>query len=193
LEWRDALLLYPLTSTPLKMTDWIQRSQAKRAARDALIPKEYLFDLASHNIEPCPFEKEATPRTYGSNGKVDWKVTAAIYPTDSVIDIPRKLLDMQDVAITETPIDELLGLLASSSLTSVRCTEAFLKRAILTHQLTNCCTEVFVDWTMKRAKECDDYLKKNGKTMGSLHGLPVRSVLVLRENTANVLTLLPSL
>jgi amidase len=155
------------------MTDWIQRALNKRAARDAAIPKEYLFDLAANNIEACPFEKEATPRTTDSDGKVDWKVTAAIYPTDSVMDIPRKLMDMQDVAITETSLDKLLELLASSQLTSIRCTQAFLRRAILTHQLTNCCTEIFVDWTLKRAQECDDYLKKNGKPIGLLHGLPV--------------------
>lgn len=150
------------------MSDWKERCLAKRSARDALIPKEYLIDLSAHNIQPCPFEKESLPRTN------DWKVTAKIYPPDSVMDIPRKVLKMEDVAITETPMDELLTLLASSQLTSVRCCQAFLRRAILTHQLVNCCTEIFVEWTLKRAQECDEYLKTNGKPIGRLHGLPVR-------------------
>lgn len=70
-------------------------------------------------------------------------------------------------------MEKLLELLASSQLSSVKCTQAFLKRAILAHQLVNCCTEVFVDYTLKRAKECDDYLAKHGKPIGLLHGLPV--------------------
>jgi len=158
------------------MSDWKERSAAKLAARDAAIPQDYLVDLAAHGIEPCPFQKEALPRPVDPElpYKPDWKVTAEIYPSDSVIDVPRKVLDIQDVAITETPIMKLLELLASSQLTSVRCTQAFLRRAILAHQLVNCCTEIFVDLALKRAQECDDYLEKNKKPMGMFHGLPIR-------------------
>jgi amidase len=160
------------------MADWKERSAAKLADRDASIPKEYLVDLASFGIEPCPFRKEKLPRPSdpGQPLKPDWRVTAEIYPTDSVVDVPKKVLDMQDVAITETPITKLLELLASSQLSSVRCTQAFLRRAILAHQLVNCCTEVFVDLTLKRAQECDDYLEKNKEVMGMFHGLPIRWV-----------------
>lgn len=158
------------------MSDWKQRSAAKLAARDATIPSEYLVDLAAHGVEPCPFRKEALPRPMDPEKpfKPDWRVTADLYPADSVVDVPRKVLDMEDVAITETPIDKLLALLSSSQLSSVRCTQAFLRRAILAHQLVNCCTEVFVDYTLKRAAECDEFLSEQGKPMGALHGLPVR-------------------
>jgi len=32
---------------------------------------------------------------------------------------------------------------------------------------------MFFDQALERAKECDDYLAKNGKPMGPLHGLPI--------------------
>jgi amidase len=34
-------------------------------------------------------------------------------------------------------------------------------------------TEVFFDEALKRAKYCDDYLAKEGKTLGPFHGLPI--------------------
>ncbi|PWN88069.1 amidase signature enzyme [Acaromyces ingoldii] len=157
------------------MSDWKERSLKHLAKRDAAVPKEYLVDLASLGIEPCPFTKEALPRPLDPKlpFKPDKDVSASIYPTDSVVDVPRKVLDMQDVAITETPLEQLVEHLATKKLTSLRCTEAFLRRALLAHQLVNCCTETFVDYTISRAKECDEYLEKQGKPIGPLHGLPV--------------------
>ena len=37
----------------------------------------------------------------------------------------------------------------------------------------NCITEIFVDRALARAAELDDYLKRTGKVVGPLHGLPV--------------------
>ncbi|CAL1717065.1 unnamed protein product [Somion occarium] len=54
-----------------------------------------------------------------------------------------------------------------------RVTTAFYKRAIIAHQLVNCLTEIFVDRALARAKELDEYLKKTGKVIGPLHGLPI--------------------
>lgn len=155
--------------------DWSQRAQQHLAKRDASIPKEYLVDLSKHGVEPCPYKKEALPRPHSAQlpFKPDAAVSASIYPADSVLDVPRKALDMQDVAITETPITKLVDLLASGQMTSLRATQAFLRRAILAHQLVNCCTEIFVEWTLKRAQACDEHLAKHGKPIGLLHGLPV--------------------
>lgn len=38
---------------------------------------------------------------------------------------------------------------------------------------TNCLTEIFIEQALARAKEVDDYLKKNGKPIGPFHGLPI--------------------
>lgn len=122
-------------------------------------------------------------------------------PPDSqlnVMDVPAQcgLLSARELEITETvDVDVILAKLASTEWSSVEVTTAFLKRAIIAHQLvctlpsyqlerkwgrlmwvcgkTDCLTEIFVDQALARAKECDDYLQENGKVIGSLHGLPV--------------------
>jgi amidase len=57
--------------------------------------------------------------------------------------------------------------------TSVEVTTALCKRAAIAQQCVNCLTEIFFEEAMARAKECDEYLKKNGRPMGPLHGLPI--------------------
>ena len=37
----------------------------------------------------------------------------------------------------------------------------------------NCLTEIFVERALARAAELDDALKKTGKVIGPLHGLPI--------------------
>jgi amidase len=37
----------------------------------------------------------------------------------------------------------------------------------------NCLTEMFFGQALDRAKELDDHLKKTGKPVGALHGLPI--------------------
>lgn len=56
---------------------------------------------------------------------------------------------------------------------SVEVVTAFCKRAAIAQQCVNCLTEIFFEEALARAKECDDYLEKHGKTMGVLHGLPI--------------------
>ncbi|GMF32677.1 unnamed protein product [[Candida] boidinii] len=63
--------------------------------------------------------------------------------------------------------------IASGEYTSVTVFKAYAKRATMAHQLTNCAMELFTDEGLKRAEELDEYFKKNGKTVGFLHGLPV--------------------
>jgi len=111
----------------------------------------------------------------------------------NVMDVPSKcgLLTSRELDITETvDVDVILRKLSTAEWSSVEVTTAFLKRAIVAQQLvrrksfslsfvllnrsqTNCLTEIFVDRALARAKETDDYLRDNGKTMGSLHGLPI--------------------
>ncbi|KAG2366570.1 general amidase [Suillus spraguei] len=63
--------------------------------------------------------------------------------------------------------------LASAEWTAVDVTTAFSKRAIVAHQLVNCLTEIFIDRALARAAELDNHLKKTGKVVGPLHGLPI--------------------
>lgn len=79
--------------------DWKERAQQHLAKRDAAIPVDYLVDLESRGIAPCPFRKEELPRPVNPSApyKPDAKVSASIYPHDSVVGVPRKVLDLQDV------------------------------------------------------------------------------------------------
>ncbi|KAJ8595435.1 general amidase [Rhizopogon salebrosus TDB-379] len=105
----------------------------------------------------------------------DWLVTP---PPDSTLDVtgfPETcgVLTARDIEITNTLLDVLLEKLASGEWTSVDVTTSFYKRAVVAHQLVNCLTEIFVDRALARAAELDDHLKKTGKVVGPLHGLPI--------------------
>jgi amidase len=52
-------------------------------------------------------------------------------------------------------------------------TEAVCKRAVIAQQLINCVTEIYSKEALKRADELDAYYAKEGKTIGTLHGLPI--------------------
>ncbi|CAK7915813.1 hypothetical protein CAAN3_18S00386 [[Candida] anglica] len=82
-------------------------------------------------------------------------------------------LTKEEREITNLPIKELSGKLASRELTSVAVTRAFCHRAALAHQLTTCCSEIFFDRALQKAQELDEFLMKEGKTIGPLHGVPI--------------------
>ncbi|KAG0708899.1 general amidase [Suillus ampliporus] len=105
----------------------------------------------------------------------EWLVTP---PPDSTLDVTAfpetcGLLNAREIEITNTSVDLLLEKLACGDWTAVDVTAAFSKRAIIAHQLVNCLTEIFVDRALARAAELDDHLKKTGKVVGPLHGLPI--------------------
>jgi len=84
------------------------------------------------------------------------------------------LLDDEELAITETTdMTILLRKLATGELSSVKVVRAFCKRAAVAHQLTRCCTEIFFQEALAEAERLDDVLRRTGKTVGPLHGLPV--------------------
>ncbi|TPX34729.1 glutaminyl-tRNA synthase (glutamine-hydrolysing) [Synchytrium microbalum] len=83
-------------------------------------------------------------------------------------------LSARELQITNSPsATELAKKIATQEYTSLEVTKAFCHRASLVQQLCNAVTEMFFDEAYARAKYCDDYLAKNGKTLGPLHGVPV--------------------
>ncbi|KAJ4144885.1 hypothetical protein LMH87_003753 [Akanthomyces muscarius] len=83
------------------------------------------------------------------------------------------ILSEKELGITESyKVSELLGALASGQLTALEVTTAFCKRAAIAHQLLNCCTEIFFDNALQRAKELDAR-RANGEPLGPFHGLPI--------------------
>lgn len=85
----------------------------------------------------------------------------------------QKLLSEKEFEITDTPGTLLVKKMASKEYTAVEVFKAFAKRAIIAHQFTNCAVDIFIEEGLKQAQERDEYLQKNDKLVGPLHGIPI--------------------
>ncbi|PYH84273.1 general amidase GmdB [Aspergillus uvarum CBS 121591] len=84
------------------------------------------------------------------------------------------ILTAEELDLTENyTAGQLLQRLAWGDVSSVAVTTAFCKRAAVAQQLTSCLTEHFFDRALERARYLDDYLTREGRVFGPLHGLPV--------------------
>lgn len=84
-----------------------------------------------------------------------------------------KLLDSREIYITNLTLDELLAEQLTGKLSALEIAKAFTHRAALTHQITNCCTELFFEQAYEQAKKLDDHLTKTGELIGPFHGIPI--------------------
>ena len=89
-----------------------------------------------------------------------------------VIHIPDQLLGTQDKHITNLPLPELLASIREKKQSAVEVAEAYIRRASIAQQLTNCLTEPLFERALNKAAKLDQYFAKNGP-IGPLHGLPV--------------------
>jgi len=127
------------------MSTWQDLVAGKRRRQAESIPKEWIIQPPSPDV----LDVTSIPETCG-------------------------LLTPKELEITNTvDVGILLSKLATAEWSSVEVTTAFYKRAIVAHQLVNCLTEIFVEKALARAAELDEHLKKTGKVVGPLHGLPV--------------------
>ncbi|GFF41779.1 putative amidase C550.07 [Aspergillus udagawae] len=137
-------------------------SQRKLAELDSKIPSEWR--LSESQIPPgmlSPAESITNVKEYGRV---------------NVMDIPRTcgLLSGRELDITEQyDVRELLRAMADKRLTAEEVTTAFCKRAAIAHQLTRCLTEPLFDHAVQRARDLDAHLRRTGRPIGPLHGLPV--------------------
>jgi amidase len=84
------------------------------------------------------------------------------------------LLTAHELEITE--VDDAVALLEklhSKTWSALEVTVAFCKRAAVAQQLVNCLMDIDFEKAMQRAKELDEHLRRTGKVVGPLHGLPV--------------------
>ncbi|OJZ84226.1 hypothetical protein ASPFODRAFT_673098 [Aspergillus luchuensis CBS 106.47] len=93
----------------------------------------------------------------------------------NVEDFPRKsgLLSARELIITDMSAATLVQNMGAGKLTAEEVVVAFLKRAVLGHQLLNFATEFLSDRAIGRAKELDEYYRRTGKLVGPLHGVPI--------------------
>lgn len=121
----------------------------RKALNDAILP-EYSTDL------PAPATQLA-----------EEQFNAVKYLKD------KKLLTDEEFEITDSTAAFIASKIAKGEWTSVQVFKAFAKRATIAHQFTNCALDIFTEEGLERAQYLDDYFKKNGKTIGILHGLPI--------------------
>lgn len=110
-----------------------------------------------------------------------WRIPETLLPspeTRYVQDFPQTsgMFTEQELSITEQTASDIVANIATGALTSLEVTLAVCKRAAVAQQLINCVTEIRFDEAIAQAKELDAYLRREGKTIGPLHGLPIRYV-----------------
>jgi amidase len=123
------------------MSDWQAKAQKLIDERDAAIPKEW-------RLQP--------------------QVLKAAHPRVQSVFASCGILSKEELEITDMKNDatDLLAKLANGSLTSVAVTTAFLKRAAIAHQLTNCLVEIFPEEALETARARDAYFAKHKKPIG---------------------------
>ncbi|KAK9449118.1 amidase signature domain-containing protein [Limtongia smithiae] len=105
----------------------------------------------------------------------EWRITFD-ESKPCLLDVPSTcgLLSAKELEITENYDSVgLLAELAAGKLSAVEVATAFNKRAAIAQQCLNCLTEIFFDKAIARANFLDEELKRTGKPVGPLHGLPV--------------------
>lgn len=83
------------------------------------------------------------------------------------------LISKKERTITDLPVVELQKALSLGELTALEVTQAYCHRAALAQQILNCCSEIFFDKAIDRAKELDEYFLVHKKPIGPLHGVPI--------------------
>ncbi|KAK8258119.1 fatty-acid amide hydrolase [Phyllosticta capitalensis] len=84
------------------------------------------------------------------------------------------VLSEQEWALTEEgTATELVQKMSKGEVKAEGVVTAFCKRACVAGQLTNCLTETLYDFALERARFLDDFLEREKKPFGPLHGLPV--------------------
>ncbi|KIL69168.1 hypothetical protein M378DRAFT_184407 [Amanita muscaria Koide BX008] len=74
---------------------------------------------------------------------------------------------------TTATASEIVSHIEKGEWTASDVLEAYISRAVLAHETTNCLTEVMFESARKQAKTLDDEFSATGKLRGPLHGVPV--------------------
>ncbi|EDK46975.1 hypothetical protein LELG_05156 [Lodderomyces elongisporus NRRL YB-4239] len=135
---------------PTEFEKWIPKIKAYRQRLADAIPKELTTEL---------------PKPVDTLIEEQFDSVSYLYN--------EKLLSPKEFEITDSSGSNIVNKIARGEWTSVEVYKAFAKRAIIAHQFTNCAMEFFIDEGVKRVEELDAYYKKNGYTVGPLHGLPI--------------------
>ena len=82
-------------------------------------------------------------------------------------------LSAQEYSLTEIPLELLTKQLQEGLVTAKSAIQAFARRAALTHHATNCLLDLLIEEASERASFLDAEIRRTGKPVGSLHGVPI--------------------
>ncbi|THV06029.1 amidase [Dendrothele bispora CBS 962.96] len=85
------------------------------------------------------------------------------------------LMTDKELEITDPSNDatSILAAIKDKKITALEVMTAFMKRAVIGHQLLCCLTQMFFEEGLARARELDEHYEKTGELVGPLHGLPI--------------------
>ncbi|KAJ4292734.1 hypothetical protein N0V90_009397 [Kalmusia sp. IMI 367209] len=131
--------------------------------------------LSEQNWEKIAAKKRAT---LAEQIPLEYRIPRQLLPFDDQLDVttfPKDSgwFDKKELEITESSATQILKKIASKAWSSEEVTRAFCKRAAAAQQLTNCLTDFFPTEAISTAKSLDEHLRKTGKLIGPLHGLPI--------------------
>ncbi|KAH7024178.1 amidase signature domain-containing protein [Ilyonectria destructans] len=97
-------------------------------------------------------------------------------------------LTPRQIEITESIPSRLLHMLSTSVWSAEEVLLAFVGRATIAHHITNPITDIFLDEGMAMARELDEHLRRTGRPVGPLHGLPIslKDVINLRGHATTI-------
>ncbi|KAL6903266.1 amidase signature domain-containing protein [Trichoderma evansii] len=91
----------------------------------------------------------------------------------NVTGIPEKFLSASSARITSLAPQEIVSLVSDRKISAQEVVRAFLERAVIAQNLTNCLTELLPERAISRAIELDTSLMHTSVPLGALQGLPV--------------------
>lgn len=135
----------PPSKPPPSALPWIEKARLKRASVLNSIPKEWRLD-------PIPPPSQVP----------------------NVCSYLDSILPPHENEIARMPAHKLASEIAQGTYSALQVTTIFCHRAALAHQLTNCCSEIFFDAALDRARALDSYYQQNdNQVLGPLHGVPI--------------------
>jgi len=157
------------------METWQEKTAAYRAQALRNIPQAWLLpERYSHLLA----NQNSSLASHNSSVPI-------LSPSSSLLSIlaESEILTPSELTITESySAVPLASALAAGELKAVDVTTAFCKRAAVVQQLVNCLTETMFDAAMIRARELYEFLEREGRVMGPLHGVPVSLKVCFHED-----------
>ncbi|KAI5824202.1 amidase [Schizophyllum commune Tattone D] len=132
---------------PRNTSYWADIVAEKIAARDALIPAEY---LVPDDLLPDDSVDDVSKFAFESG-----------------------LFTKRELEITESTASDVVGRVATGEWSATEVLEAVIKRTVVAQQLFRPLSEVLFERGREQAKKLDVYFAETGKTIGPLHGLPI--------------------